>query len=55
MKKTEGTLLITLINGDLIWDTEIFGEMDPFVEFKLNDKIIRSKTEIKGGKKPIWN
>lgn len=47
-----------LIDAYLTRDTEYFGKMDPFVEFKINNKkesILRSSTHDNGGKLPSWN
>lgn len=43
-----------VIQGDLIRDTELVGNMDPYlqIEYRLNQ--FRTKTQRDAGKQPIW-
>ena len=43
------------ISASLIRDTEVLGEMDPYVICTFMGKVSRSKTHLKGGKEPLWN
>ena len=46
---------ITVIEGKLIRDTEIFGKMDPFFVIQHKGQQYKTKVFLKGGKNPIWN
>lgn len=37
-------LEILVREGELFRDTELFGEMDPFVAFEVNDRKCKTKT-----------
>ena len=47
-----GTLFVTLVKGELLRDTELFGDMDPYVEVNVGITIKKSKTCNGGGKRP---
>ena len=51
-----GTLYVTIYEGKLYRNTELFGEMDPFVEV-ISKKGVKIKTKVidEGGKHPVWN
>ena len=55
-KKNEiKTLMITCLKGQLYRNTEMFGKMDPFLEFEYRGKTFQSKVHEDGGKTPVWN
>ena len=43
------------ISAKLIRDTEIVGDMDPFVVCTFMGKVKKTKTHCDGGKEPIWD
>lgn len=48
----KGKLEITLVQGDLTHDTEVFGKMDPYGVFTYNTIIHKTEVHNDGGKKP---
>lgn len=50
-----GTILISIIRGRLIRDTELLGEMDPFVQIQYGSEILTTNVIANGGKNPEWN
>lgn len=51
---SEGTLLVTFLSASLQRDTELIGQMDPFVEVRIGDIVQRTSTHSNGGKTPLW-
>lgn len=49
-----GELKITLLEGELTHDTEMFGHMDPYVVFKLNSVALKSSVCDDQGLIPKW-
>jgi Ca2+-dependent lipid-binding protein len=49
------TIEITLIEGKLYRDTEVFGAMDPFISLKYKMHEYKTKALDRGGKSPKWN
>ena len=51
-----GLLKFKFIDGDLTRDTELTGQMDPYVELFIGGVRVY-KTEVKddAGKNPVWN
>jgi len=47
-------LTITIVEGKLVRDTEMFGSMDPYCTITFKDKKFKTKVHEAGGKKPIW-
>ncbi len=47
-----GTLIITLVRGELSHDTELIGDMDPYVEVNVGFQKKKSNICHGGGKKP---
>ena len=52
---TSGTLHLTIVEARLTRDTEMFGEMDPFVQVESRMQKMRTKTIEEAGKTPVWN
>lgn len=44
-----GTLLIKVVRGEFIRNTEIMGQMDPFVKLVYRGKAMRTKVVKDGG------
>lgn len=53
--KIIGKLIITSIEIDLTRNTEIMGEMDPYVELELQGELHRTAVRDNEGKHCIWN
>jgi hypothetical protein len=49
-----GTLNISIIEGYFTFDTEIFGEMDPYIILEHNGVKYRTVTKKDAGKNPRW-
>lgn len=51
-----GLLNITIVDAKLTRDTEMFGKMDPYLDFSINGVHLH-KTAVKdeAGKTPVWN
>lgn len=49
-----GQLSLEIVEGQLIKDTEVWGEMDPFVEVQYLELKYKTATANNGGKKPKW-
>ena len=53
---TGGILQVQILNGTMYRNTDIFGEMDPYVVIQVNGKKkYRTSPCESGGKQPIWN
>jgi hypothetical protein len=50
----EGILTLKPVEGNLIRDTEVFGQMSPYITMSFNGKKYKSKVHDSGGKKPAW-
>ena len=48
-------LYVTVIEGQLSRDTEMFGEMDPYVSLEYQGTSYNTKVHKGGGKTPKWN
>ena len=48
-------LYVTVIEGQLSRDTEMFGEMDPYVSLEYQGTFYNTKVHKGGGKTPKWN
>jgi Ca2+-dependent lipid-binding protein len=46
---------VKVIKGRIFIDTEMFGEMDPYVEIYHNGKHYKTVLAKNGGKRPTWN
>jgi Ca2+-dependent lipid-binding protein len=53
--KLFGVLHITVIQAQFHIDTELFGNMDPYVIIEHNKKKYQTTTKRDGGKHPVWN
>ena len=49
------TVEITLVEGKLYRDTEMFGAMDPFISIKYKTNEYKTKALDGAGKTPKWN
>ena len=50
----KGILTITVVEGKLIRDTEIFGKMSPYCTLSYNGKKLKTRCHDYGGKTPRW-
>ena len=50
-----GTLTIKPTCAKLTYDTEIFGQMDPYVKVRVGNQEYKTKTANDMGKNPTWN
>jgi Ca2+-dependent lipid-binding protein len=50
-----GTLFVTLVRGELLRDTELFGDMDPYIEVSLGMTTKKSSICNGGGKNPNFH
>jgi Ca2+-dependent lipid-binding protein len=50
-----GTLTIKLVEAELYRDTDVIGDMDPYVVFTFNKSKSTSKILDSVGKTPVWN
>jgi Ca2+-dependent lipid-binding protein len=48
-------LSLEIVEGQLIKDTELWGEMDPFVLVQYQDVKYKTATVKDGGRKPKWD
>jgi hypothetical protein len=46
---------VSIIRGRLIRDTELLGEMDPFVKLQYGAEALLTNVISNGGKQPEWN
>lgn len=53
--KIIGKLIISSIEIDLTRNTELVGEMDPFVELELQGEMHRTAVRDNEGKHCVWN
>lgn len=51
----KGKLGLTIVSADLARDTEMVGEMDPYVTIRFSGKELRTPTLKNKGKHPDWN
>lgn len=49
-----GLLSLEIVEGQLIKDTELWGEMDPFVLVEYQEAKYKTTTAKDGGRKPKW-
>jgi len=49
-----GLLSLEIVEGQLIKDTELWGEMDPFVVVDYQEVKYKTTTAKDGGRKPKW-
>jgi Ca2+-dependent lipid-binding protein len=50
-----GTLSIEIIEGNLIRNTETWGNMDPFIVLQYKDSKFKTSVINDGGKNPHWD
>ena len=51
-----GLLHMKIADANLTRDTDVVGQMDPFVELKIGGKLVHKTAVIdEGGKTPVWN
>lgn len=50
-----GTLHFKVIQAKLLRSTEVFGEMDPFIQVDYREHKYKTSTIQEGGKCPVWN
>ena len=50
-----GTLQIKIMQAKLTRNTELIGEMDPYIVVKLNKIKVQTRVIRNGGLNPIWN
>lgn len=50
----KGILTVTLCEGDLTHDTELWGEMDPYAVLKYGELTYKSHVHENAGKHPKW-
>ncbi len=48
-------VILKVVKGRIFIDTEIFGEMDPYIELYHNGKHYKTILAENGGKRPTWN
>jgi hypothetical protein len=48
-------VILKVVKGRIFIDTEIFGEMDPYIELYHNGKHYKTILAKSGGKRPTWN
>ena len=53
--KAKYQLDVKAVDAILKRDTELFGQMDPFVQIEIGEKVQRTTAHKKGGKKPNFN
>jgi Ca2+-dependent lipid-binding protein len=54
MQLGEGILTLRVKEGKLSRDTEVFGQMSPYVTISFKGKKFKTKVHDNGGKKPAW-
>ena len=56
-QKPYGILVMKILKGKLYRDTEVFGEMDPYVNIEhfLSGKKFKTEVKHDGGKNPVWD
>jgi len=42
------------VEGNLIKDTEFWGNMDPFIVLEVGNEKFKTTTVQEGGKNPVW-
>jgi len=50
-----GILTLKIVEGKLTRNTELFGNMDPFIQIEYRDQKFRTKVNDGGGLNPTWN
>ena len=55
MDLNKGILNVTCVEAKLTRDTEVMGNMSPYVTFTHNKKKLKTKVHNYGGKFPKWN
>lgn len=55
MELGEGILTLTVKEGKLVRDTEVFGKMSPYCTITFKKHKFKTKVHHDGGKKPSWN
>lgn len=55
MDLSKGLLNVKLVDAKLTRDTELMGNMSPYITFTHNKKKLKSKVHDYGGKFPKWN
>ena len=50
-----GFLTLKIVEGKLTRNTELFGNMDPFIQIEYRDQKFRTKVNDGGGLTPTWN
>jgi hypothetical protein len=53
--KEAKSVILKIVKGRIFIDTEIFGEMDPYIEVYHNGKKYKTVLAKNGGKRPTWN
>ncbi|KAG2210729.1 hypothetical protein INT45_000348, partial [Circinella minor] len=54
-KKVLGELVVVAIKAKELPNREVVGKQDPFVTFRLGEVAKRTKTDYRGGQRPIWD
>ena len=52
---SSGTLQITLVQGRLTRDVEVFGKQDPYVKMVYMGTKYKTRVHENAGKNPVWN
>lgn len=52
---SKGDLTITILEGKLSIDTELIGNMEPFIALEFNGKKYKTQVHSEGGKSFVWN
>jgi len=52
---SKGNLTITILEGKLSIDTELIGNMEPFIALDFNGKKYKTQVHSEGGKNFVWN
>ncbi len=50
-----GELVLTIIDGKLLRNTELIGKMDPYVCVEYRKKKYKTDVDNEAGKMPVWN
>lgn len=51
----KGNLTLRPMEARVFHDTEVFGQMDPFVSLEFNGQTLCTEVCKRGGVNPIWN
>lgn len=54
-RKDQGTLRVTLVDGNDLLAADRSGKSDPFVVFTLNDNRVYKSETVKKTLTPVWN